>query len=329
MKVTLPEKRVRPYDRFAIFSRVLVVSTLTLVAVGCVTNKPQSRHQSRPTTRVEPPQPIVPSVEPKPVHKTEAKMAVVPQLQFMPVKGVTQKQIQNNFGDYRNGGRTHKGIDIFAPSGRDLIAVTSGYIERTSSKLGGNSIYLRGDNGLTYYYAHLSRYHPKARSGERVDGGMVIGYVGNTGNARSTPAHLHFEIRKNGVPFNPYYTLRDPDMVVTPMGSSTPVEYAEYRTGDPAPAKHSGGAARSSTTASGVKKSSKSSISKSSIGKSKIAAARSSKPAKLAAKGKQKRKQQLAAKKGHGKKKQIANRSKATKKKYASKRNGRGHGSRG
>ena len=323
MKVTLPLKRVRTFDTAATLRRVLVVSTLTLVAVGCAANKPKVRPQAKPTARVEAPQPVVTHVEPKPVHKTETKMAAVPELQFMPVKGVTQKQIANNFGEYRNGGRTHKGIDIFAPSGRELIAVISGYIERTSSKLGGNSIYLRGDNGLTYYYAHLSKYHPKARSGERVDGGMVIGYVGNTGNARSTPAHLHFEIRKNGVPFNPYYTLRDPDMVVTPNGAGTPVHHADHKTGAterPMPAKNSGGAARNSA-----------SVSKSVTKKSGTIASKKSKTStkKLAAKKKLTKKQQLAAKKASAKKKQVAKRSKASKKNYTAKGKKRGHGSQG
>lgn len=324
MAVTLPVLRVRLLSVPA-FGRVLLVSTIALLAVGCATNQPQVRQ----APVVVAPEPVT-YVEPAPVHKTETRMAAVPQLQFMPVKGVTQKQIRNNFGEHRNGGRTHKGIDIFAPSGRELLAVTSGYIERTSSKLGGNSVYLRGDNGLTYYYAHLSRYHPKARSGERVDGGMVIGYVGNTGNARSTPAHLHFEIRKNGVPFNPYYTLRDPDMVVTPLGSSTPVEYADYRGGATAPdrvgpAKNSGGEARASASASSAKVTKKSAKKSASIASKKssrsdskkLAAKKSASKKKLAAK-KSTSKKKLAARKAATKKKQYAKKAKPGKKKYAS-----------
>jgi peptidoglycan LD-endopeptidase LytH len=329
MEVTLPVARVRTVSITTTFSHVLVVAAFALFAVGCATNKPQTRSQYKSAA------PVVPQVTytaPKPVHKTEAKLAEVPKLLFMPVKGVTQKQIANNFGDYRNGGRTHKGIDIFAPSGRELIATTSGYIERTSSKLGGNSIYLRGDNGLTYYYAHLSRYHPKAKSGDRVDGGMVIGYVGNTGNARSTPAHLHFEIRRQGVPFNPYSTLRDPDLVVTPLDGSTPVEYANYETDAqdrPMPAKNSGGAVRNSTSVSKAAKKSASVASKKLTGSSsKKLAAKKTKKQQLAAK-KAAQKQKLAAKKASSKKKQYAKKGKASKKKYASKRAGRGHGSRG
>jgi peptidoglycan LD-endopeptidase LytH len=324
MEVTLLNDRVRPFVSLATFCRVLVVSTFALFVASCATNKPQART----APKVVVPEPAVTYAAPKPAHKTEMKLAAAPQVLFMPVKGVTQKQIKNNFGDYRNGGRTHKGIDIFAPSGRELLAVTSGYLERTSSKLGGNSVYLRGDNGLTYYYAHLSRYHPKARSGERVDGGMVIGYVGNTGNARSTPAHLHFEIRKKGVPFNPYTTLRDPDLVITPIGASTPVDYAENKTPSdrssrtvtgierPAPAKHSGGAARSSTSTATTKKSAPLSSIKAGSAAKKLAA-------------KQTKKQQLASKKAklkaNGKKKQYTNKAKPGKKKYAAKGRRRGY----
>ncbi len=326
MKVTLPRKRVRSIDTAATYTRVLVVSAVALVAVGCATNKPQFRPKAKPVAKVEAPQPVVTYVEPKLAHKTEVKLAEVPVLQFMPVKGVTQNQVANNFGEYRNGGRTHKGIDIFVPVGRELLAVTSGYIERTSSKLGGNSIYLRGDNGLTYYYAHLSRYHPKARSGERVDGGMVIGYVGKTGNAKSTPAHLHFEIRKNGVPFNPYQTLRDPELVLTPNGKGTPVQYASYKTGAEEraiPSKNSGGEARNSanTTKLKVTKKSASIVAKKSTKKSSTK--------KLAAKKKLTKKQQLAAKKAAAKKKQVAKKTKATKKNYTAKNKRRGHGSQG
>jgi hypothetical protein len=318
---------------FITSGHVLVVAAFALVAGGCATNKPQGQAHAKPVAQVSIPDIPTEHAAPKPVHKTESGMAAAPQLQFMPVKGITQKQIKDNFGDYRNGGRTHKGIDIFAPSGRDLIAVTSVYIERTSSKLGGNAIYLRGDNGLTYYYAHLSRYHPKARSGERVDGGMVVGYVGNTGNAKYTPAHLHFEIRRNGVPFNPYSTLRDPDMVVTPMGSGTPVEYADYEAGSsarPAPAKNSGGAARNSTRIGGskaVKKSASIASKKISAKKTKnFASKKLTKKQQLAAK--KAAKQKLAARKSSTKK-QYAAKTKSSKKKYASKRSARGHGTRG
>jgi peptidoglycan LD-endopeptidase LytH len=330
MEVTLPILRVRPLASVFTFGHVLVVSAIAVLAAGCVTTKVQVR----PAPVVVTPEPAS-YVEPKPVHKTEAKMAAVPQLQFMPVKGVTQKQIKDNFGEHRNGGRTHKGIDIFAPSGRELLAVTSGYVERTSSKLGGTSIYLRGDNGLTYYYAHLSKYHSKANSGDRVQGGQVVGYVGNTGNARYTPAHLHFEIRRQGIPFNPYYTLRDPDLVVTPLGASTPVEYAEYHKPSSgsetvtapvrvAPARNTGGAARVSTSAvTRAKTASKPTTLASKATK------KSATTNKLAAKKERAKKKEMAVGKALKKRQQAAKKSARAKKKYAAKKNGRGHGSRG
>jgi peptidoglycan LD-endopeptidase LytH len=146
-------------------------------------------------------------------------------VRYMPVKGITQKQIANNFGAPRDGGkRSHKGIDIFAPSGRELLAVTSGWIERTYNNLGGHSVWLRGDDGVSYYYAHLLKYASNALDGDRVAAGEVIGYVGNSGNAKNTPAHLHIEMRQNGATLNPYYVLKSADLVVVPVDAANPRE---------------------------------------------------------------------------------------------------------
>lgn len=90
----------------------------------------------------------------------------------------------------------HEGTDIFAPHGTPLLAVVDGVIEHVGeARLGGTKLWLRspGDN-WTYYYAHLAGYAPGIAEGTRVAKGDVIGYVGNTGNARTTPPHLHFEI---------------------------------------------------------------------------------------------------------------------------------------
>lgn len=223
---------------------------------------------------------------------------------YMPVMGVSQRQISDNFGVPRNGGRRHKGIDIMAPSGRPLIAVTSGRIEYTSSKLGGKSVWLHGDDGLRYYYAHLSRYEGSAPNGGRVQPGQIVGYVGNTGNARSTPAHLHMEIRRNGETVNPYSVLKSKDHAVIPVGGETTggSQYAA-RT---APSESTVGKARRSGNT--VSKSSKSSSKK-------IAARSTAKKSKLSAK---RSKSTLAAKKSLKSKKQLASRrSKA--RKYAAK----------
>jgi murein DD-endopeptidase MepM/ murein hydrolase activator NlpD len=94
---------------------------------------------------------------------------------------------------------------MFAAYGTPDVAVVNGIMEAEFGGLGGISVWLHGDDGVSYYYAHLSRIEGPNR---RVARGDVIGYVGNTGNAAGGPPHTHFGIRTNGVMVNPYPTLR-------------------------------------------------------------------------------------------------------------------------
>lgn len=109
----------------------------------------------------------------------------------------------------------HEGTDIFAGQGTPIVAVVDGIIENVgTASLGGIKLWLRspGDN-WTYYYAHMSGYAAGIRSGLRVKKGDVLGYVGNTGNARGTPPHLHFETHvPSGAATNPYPILRRVDI---------------------------------------------------------------------------------------------------------------------
>lgn len=104
---------------------------------------------------------------------------------------------------------SHQGIDIFAPSGAPLRAVSRGVIARKGQAvLGGNKLWLVAADGTQYYYAHLSAFVEGVDDGTVVEAGQVIGFVGNTGNAITTPAHLHFEIHPGGGPaINPFPTL--------------------------------------------------------------------------------------------------------------------------
>ena len=91
----------------------------------------------------------------------------------------------------RPGGRLHLGVDMFARPGTPVVAPTAGIAEPADNDVGGLSFRLWGDDGSYYYGAHLASH---AGVSGRVTAGTVVGYVGNTGNARGTPAHLHFEI---------------------------------------------------------------------------------------------------------------------------------------
>ena len=115
----------------------------------------------------------------------------------------------NSWGFPRSGGRTHKGVDMFAKRGTPTPAVTTGTVKLRTVNLGGTVTYLYGDDGNKYYYAHLNGYPDGLRDGQRVDRGQAIGYVGNSGNAEGTSPHLHFEIRPGGTnAVNPYPTVR-------------------------------------------------------------------------------------------------------------------------
>jgi murein DD-endopeptidase MepM/ murein hydrolase activator NlpD len=117
------------------------------------------------------------------------------QVLLVPVRGVRREQVANTWGAPRPGDRRHQGQDIFAPKGTPVISATRGVVIRVAGNgLGGNTVSVLGPGGRTYYYAHLSRYAEGLRAGDTVQPGVVLGYVGNTGNARTTPPHLHFGV---------------------------------------------------------------------------------------------------------------------------------------
>ena len=117
---------------------------------------------------------------------------------LFPVSGGGREDIRSFYGAARNGGRReHQGIDIFAPRGTPIVAAADGWISSTSpNRLGGNVVWIWDPmRRHTLYYAHLDRHAVSA--GQRVRKGDVIGFVGNTGNARSGPPHLHFGIYRH------------------------------------------------------------------------------------------------------------------------------------
>ncbi len=131
---------------------------------------------------------------------------------LFPVAGRSMEAIRSAFGAPREGGRrAHHGVDIFAPRGTPVIAAAEGWVSRTTTnRLGGNVIWLREVRyGRRLYYAHLDRH--AVQEDTWVKPGDTIGFVGNTGNARTTPPHLHFGIYLRGEgPVDPFYHLYEP-----------------------------------------------------------------------------------------------------------------------
>jgi murein DD-endopeptidase MepM/ murein hydrolase activator NlpD len=127
----------------------------------------------------------------------------------MPVVGIQPAHLYNSWGDARDGGRRrHKGIDIFAPKGTGVVAVADGIISYIGEQpKGGLCLWLTTENGASFYYAHLDRWASGLYEGMEVRSGDLLGFVGNTGNARTTPPHLHFGVNDNDEMVNPYPIL--------------------------------------------------------------------------------------------------------------------------
>ncbi len=108
-----------------------------------------------------------------------------------------RKPFRNDWGEPRSGGRSHRGNDMLAQMHVPLRAIEDGVFERsTNGTLGGLSLYLLGDSGTRYYYAHLETVAEFAE-GQRVYAGQFVGTNGDSGNAAGSP-HLHLQIAPDG-----------------------------------------------------------------------------------------------------------------------------------
>ena len=140
-----------------------------------------------------------------------------PSLAFPVPKG----RIQSIWGDDRDAGaRKHEGVDIFAPRRTPALAAAEGRVTRVNeNRLGGKVVWLHvADRDYTLYYAHLDTQLVK--DGERVKPGDTVGLIGNTGNAHSTPPHLHLGIYTFGGAIDPFPfvnpEVRNPSPVTAP-----------------------------------------------------------------------------------------------------------------
>jgi peptidoglycan LD-endopeptidase LytH len=128
----------------------------------------------------------------------------------MPVHGAWVRAVADTWGAPRVGGRRHRGQDIFAPRGTPVRSATAGVVVGiTDGGLGGKAVWIFGTGGRRYYYAHLDRYEEGLQVGDVVTTETIIGYVGNTGNARTTAPHLHFGVYGAAGPLDPLPLLRD------------------------------------------------------------------------------------------------------------------------
>jgi murein DD-endopeptidase MepM/ murein hydrolase activator NlpD len=150
----------------------------TVPAPGAAPTVLAVQAQPQPTTAA----PAAPAAKPKPSFPVGGGFVC-------PVIGATA--FSDSYGASHQGIR-HLGVDMMGRLNQEVVAVVSGTVRHTHSGLGGNQIWLYGDDGNRYFYAHLNRYGPAGK----VSAGQVIGYMGSTGATGAI--HLHFEVHPGG-----------------------------------------------------------------------------------------------------------------------------------
>lgn len=127
----------------------------------------------------------------------------------VPVEGVTARRIADTFGAPRGRERTHAGVDIFARRGTAVRSAGDGVVvDIREGGLGGRQVWVLGAARERYYYAHLEGWREGLVRGEVVSAGTVLGYVGDSGNAKGTPPHLHWGIYGAEGAYDPLPLLR-------------------------------------------------------------------------------------------------------------------------
>lgn len=117
----------------------------------------------------------------------------------VPVEGLSPKGLVSTWHAPRSGGRRHEGADLFAKKGTPVVSAVNGQVWRVGhDRLGGQVVWVLGEGRTLYYYAHLDAFAEGLAVGDHVKRGETVGFVGNTGNARTTPPHLHFGMYRVG-----------------------------------------------------------------------------------------------------------------------------------
>lgn len=150
-----------------------------------------------------------------------------------PVQGFDSRAVASHFGAPREGGaRDHHGIDIFAPRGTPVVAAADGWVSAVqTTPRGGRVVWVRSPSaGQSHYYAHLEEQ--LVSTGQRVRAGDPLGTVGNTGNAQTTPPHLHFGIYARGEgPLDPLPFVHEPRVTPPAMTADADALGTWRRTG--------------------------------------------------------------------------------------------------
>ncbi len=194
-------------------------------------------HNDFETVSIKDPTEVTPVPTPQPIPSIEATTPEITETEtnanqalnnsadetaqtlMIPVVGIKREQLQDNYNNARSGGRVHNAIDIIAPVGTPVVAVSDGEIAKFfDSVRGGITIYQYSpDKHFIYYYGHLQKRADNIREHDFVKQGTVIGYVGDTGNSGAGNYHLHFSIAVltdpkrifDGTEVNPYPILKN------------------------------------------------------------------------------------------------------------------------
>ena len=193
---------------------------LILLACGACTRTLVNPYPAPVAAAPRPPERAAPAAPPasvlgrSAVSEEEAVQYLLGRSMEIPVAGKGVKDLADSFDEGRDGGRTHRALDILAARGTAVLAADSGRIIRVSeNRLGGNTVYATDPLGrVVYYYAHLDAYQPGLAQGMAVARGDTLGFVGTTGNAPKDTPHLHFQVMRmpadgkywDGEPINPY-----------------------------------------------------------------------------------------------------------------------------
>ncbi|MGY4515852.1 murein DD-endopeptidase MepM/ murein hydrolase activator NlpD [Lysobacter sp. HA18] len=139
----------------------------------------------------------------------ELHWAPVPTHLPVPVQGVAARGIADTWAAPRGRDRHHEGVDIFAKRGTTVTSTTRGLVVAIRDQgLGGRQVWVLGPAGERHYYAHLDGWAPGLKEGDVVMPGTALGIVGDTGNARGTPPHLHYGIYTARGAVDPWPRLR-------------------------------------------------------------------------------------------------------------------------